>query len=258
MTQRRFSSVPGLWAVLVIALFVALVAVVVLATSGPWHPLLPTARAALVSAPPSDVAVFLDGKGTAGPESSMILWLHVRYDRPAIAIVVVPPDVLVPGSGGSGQALALGDLVERSGPSAGTRAVGGMLGVHVGGWLIVDRDALLRSLGGAAAIGSQVMGGSGALLTEAAFQRQVATLRALVVLAPRKGIPVHAFENYILGSGQASTSLGLNGVASLGKVLRDAATADVSVLALPAHADGGTWSADVGAVHTLVGELRSH
>ncbi len=99
-----------------------------------------------------------------------------------------------------------------------------MLGVHVGGWLIVDRDALLRSLGGAAALGSQVMGGSGALLTEAAFERQVSTLRALVVLAPRKEIPVHAFENYILGSGEASTSLGLNGVASLGKVLRDAAT----------------------------------
>ena len=145
----------------------------------------------------------------------MIFWLHVRYDRPAIAIVLVPPGVLVPGSGESGHALALGELVERSGAAAGTRAVGGMLGVHVGGWLIADGDALLRSLGGAAVLRRQVMGGSGALLTEAAFERQVSTLRALVVLAPRKEIPVHAFENYILGSGEASTSLGINGVASL-------------------------------------------
>ena len=258
MTQRRLRHRPGLWGALVIALFVALAVVVVLATPGPWHPLLPTARADLVSAPPSDVAVFLDGKGAAGYECRMILWLHVRYDRPAIAIVVVPPGVLVPGSGESGHALALGDLVERSGAAAGTRAVGGMLGVHVGGWLIADGDALLRSLGGAAALGRQVMGGSGALLTEAAFERQVSTLRALVVLAPRREIPVHAFENYILGSGEASTSLGINGVASLGKVLRDAATADVSVLALPAHANGATWSADVGGVRALVGGLRSH
>ncbi len=103
MTQRRFRLCPACGSSLVVALFVALAVVVVLATPGPWHPLLPTARADLVSAPPSDVAVFLDGKGTAGPECSMILWLHVRYDRPAIAVVVVPPDVLVPGSGGSGQ-----------------------------------------------------------------------------------------------------------------------------------------------------------
>ena len=52
-----------------------------------------------------------------------------------------------------------------------------------------------------------------------------------------------------------STSLGLNGVASLGKVLRDAATADVQVLALPAHASGGAWSADAAGVRTLVREV---
>ena len=70
MTQRRLRRRPGLWGALVIALFVALAVVVVLATPGPWHPLLPTARADLVSAPPSDVAVFLDGRGTAAPSAA--------------------------------------------------------------------------------------------------------------------------------------------------------------------------------------------
>ena len=256
MTPRRFRYLPGPWVAFVIALFVALAVLIALGTPGPWHALLPTARADLVSAPPSDVAVFLDGKGTVGPTCDMILWLHVRYDRPALAVVVVPPDVLVPGADGAGHAIPLGDLVEQSGPAAGTRALGGMLHVHVGGWLIVNRDALLQSLGAASASGEQVMGGSGGALTEEAFGRQVDTLRVLVMLAPRKSIPVHAFENYVLASGEASTSLGLHGVASLGKVLRDAATADVSVVALPAHVGGTTWSADTGGVRTLVDQLR--
>ena len=80
---------------------------------------------------------------------------------------------------------------------------------------------------------------------------------ALIVLAPRKAIPVHAFENYVLGSGEASTSMGLNGVASLGKTLRDAPGVDVQVLALPAHFGGGTWSADQAAVRSLLERLRA-
>jgi hypothetical protein len=256
MTPRRY--LPSPWVAFVIALFVLLAVVIALATPGPWHALLPTARADLVSPPPSDVAVFVDGTGTVGPKCHMILWLHLRYDRPALAVVVVPPDVLVASSGSAGHPLSLGDLVEQSGPAAATRAMGSMLGVHVGGWLIVNRDALLQSLGAASAIGKLAMGGSGAPLTEAAYGRQVSTLRALVTLPPRKSIPVHAFENYVLGSGEIRTSLGLNGVASLGKVLRDAATADVSVLALPAHVGGGSWSADPGGVRTLVNRLRGH
>jgi hypothetical protein len=258
MTPHRFRHLPGPWVASVIALFVLLAAVIALATPGPWHALLPTARADLVSAPPSDVAVFLDGTGTVGPKCHLILWLHMSYDRPALTIVVVPPDVPVTSSGGAGRSLALGDLVEQSGPAAGARAMGSLLGVHVGGWLIVNRDALLQSLGAASAVAKQAMGGSGAPLTEATFGRQVNTLRALVMLAPRKSIPVHAFENYVLGSGEASTSLGLNGVASLGKVLRDAAGADVSVLALPAHVGGGAWSADLGGVRKLADQLRGH
>ena len=130
MTQRGFRSLPSLWVVLVVALFVAL------RLSSSWRArgrgtrrstAGPTSECVAV-----DVAVFLDGKGTAGPKCSMILWLHVRYDRPAIAIVVVPPDVLVPGSSGSGRRLrsAIRGTVW---PAAGTRAMGGHARVHVGG-----------------------------------------------------------------------------------------------------------------------------
>jgi hypothetical protein len=199
--------------------------------------------------------VFLDGKGSPGPRSDMVLWLHTDYERLTLAVVVVPPEVLVPGAGGSSSLAPLGDLVEREGAAAGADALGRLLGVRVGGWLVVNRDALLGSLG-ASTVGTQLLGGGAANLTEAAFGRQVSTLRALVELAPRKGIPVHAFENYVLASGEASPSLGLNGVASLGKVLRDAAGADVQVVALPAHAGAGGWSADAAGVHGL--EQRLH
>jgi hypothetical protein len=262
---RGLRSRAALWVAFVITLFVALAVVIALASPGPWHALLPTARADLVSAPPADVAVYLDGGGAAGPRCHMILWLHLRYGRPALAVVVVPPDVLVPRADlpaglllplGAGS-VSLGDLVERSGPAAGTQALGRLLGVHVGGWLIVNRDALLQSLGAVSAANKEALGGAGRL-TEAAFRRQVGTLRALVTLAPRKAIPVHAFENYVLASGEVSTSLGLHGVASLGKVLRDAVASAVSVLALPAEAAGGEWHAEPGAVRALVTQLRGH
>lgn len=255
MTARhRLPHLPHPWVIFVAGLVVATVVVIALATPGPWHAVLPTARADLVSKPPADIAVFLDGKGSPGPRFDMILWLHTDYERPALAVVVVPPEVLVPGAGGSSSPAPLGDLVERKGAAAGADALGRLLGVRVGGWLVVNRDALLGSLG-ASTLGTQLLGAS-ANLTEAAFGHQVSTLRALVELAPRTGIPVHAFENYVLASGEASTSLGLNGVASLGKVLRDAAGADVQVVALPAHVSAGGWSADAAGVHSL--EQRLH
>ena len=256
IAQRRFRRLPHPWVGLVAALVVATVVVIALATPGPWHSVLPTVRVDLVSKPPADIAVFLDGKGAVRPHCDMILWLHAAYEHPTLAVVVVPPAVLVACAGGASSRTPLGDLIEREGAHAGANALGELLGVHIGGWLIVDRDALLGSLG-ASTLGNQILGGSGAGLTEAALGRQVSMLRALIVLAPRAAIPVHAFENYVLGSGEARTSLGLNGVASLGKVLRDAPGADVQVLALPAYLGGGAWSADAASVRSLVARLRA-
>jgi hypothetical protein len=252
---RRLPHWPHLWIVFVAGLVVATVVLIALATPGPWHAVLPTARVGLVAKPPADIAVFLDGKGSLGPKADMILWLHIGYERPTLAVVVVPPEVLVLGAGGSSSPESLSGLAEREGAAAGADALCRLLGVHVGGWLVVDRDALLGSLG-ASAVGAQLLGGGSAGLTEAAFGRQVSRLRALVVLAPRKGIPVHAFENYLLASGEVSTSLGLNGVASLGKALHDAAAADVRVVALPAHMVGGAWIIDPTGARSLVERLR--
>jgi hypothetical protein len=252
MTDRAASRrLPHLWVVFVAALVVATVVVIGLATPGPWHAVLPAARAALVGKPPADLVVFLDGEGSPGPRSEMILWLHAGYERPALAIVVVPPDVLVGGAGGE---TALADVTERQGAQAGAAALSRLLGVRVGGWMVVDREALFASLG-ASGLAAQILGGGEAPLTEAALGRQVSALRALVALAPRSSIPVHAFENYVLASGKVSTSLGLNGVASLGKVLRDAAGPDVQVLALPARRDSGLWRADAAGVRDLVKRL---
>ena len=255
IARRRLAHLPHPWVVFVAGLVVATVVVIALATPGPWHVALPTARADLVSKPPADIAVFLDGKGLPGPRSDMVLWLHTDYERPALSVVVVPPAVLVSGAGGSSRPSALGDLVESEGAAAGADALGRLLGVNIGGWLVVDRDALLGSLRVSAA-GAQILGAGSVSLTETAFGRQVSALRALVGLPPRKGIPVHAFENYVLASGEVRTSLGLNGVASLGKALRDAAAADVQVLALPAHIGGGAWIADPAGVRSLVERLH--
>jgi hypothetical protein len=252
MTDRATGRpLPHAWVVFVAALVVATVVVIGLATPGPWHAVLPAAQADLVGKPPADTVVFLDGKGSPGPRSEMILWLHAGYEQPALAIVVVPPDVLVGVAGGT---TALADVTERRGAEAGAAALGRLLGVRVGGWMVVDREALFASLG-ASGLAAQILGGSGARLTEAALGRQVDALRALVALAPRSSIPVHAFENYVLASGKVSTSLGLNGVASLGKVLRDAAAADMQVLALPAHGGSGVWRADATGVRDLVKRL---
>jgi hypothetical protein len=252
---RRSRRLPRRWVVFVVMLVVATVVMIALATPGPWHAVLPAVRAGLLSEPPLDMVVFLDGKGSPGPRSDMILWLHAGYEHPSLAVVVVPPDVLVPGAGGPSSQESLTDLAQREGAAAGAAALGGLLDIRVGGWLIVDREALLRSLG-ASALGAQILGGGGVRLTEAALVRQVRALRALILLAPRKSIPVHAFENYVLGSGRVGTSMGLNGVASLGKVLRDAAGADVQILALPAHEGPGVWRADPAGVRRLAVRLR--
>jgi hypothetical protein len=253
--RRRFGYLPHPWVAFVALLVVGTGVVIALATPGPWHSVLPTARVDLVSKPPADIAVFLDGKGAARPHCDMILWLHAGYERPTLAVIVVPPAVLVTGAGGASSPAQLGDLVAREGAAAGAHALGKLLGVHVGGWMTVDRDALLGSLG-ASALGAEILGVSGPGLTEAAFGRQVSALRALVLLAPRKDIPVHALENYVLASGEARTSLGLNGVASLGKLLRDAPAAHLQVLGLPARLGAGVWSADAAGVRGLVARLR--
>jgi hypothetical protein len=251
--KRDTRRLPHLWVVFVAALVVATVVVIGLATPGPWHAVLPTAQADLVGKPPADMVVFLDGKGSPGPRSEMILWLHARYERPALAIVVVPPDVLVGGAGGTAP---LAGVTERQGAAAGAAALSRLLGVRVGGWMVVDGEALFASLG-ASGLAAQILGGVGAPLSEAALGRQVSALRALVALAPRSSIPVHAFENFVLASGEVSTSLSLNGVASLGKVLRDAAGSDMQALALPAHAGSGLWTADAAGLRDLVRRLGS-
>ena len=249
MHRPAASRLRLLSAGLVVALFVALVAVLAVATP----------RSHLVPPPRSDVALFLRSQGDSGT-CAVVVWLHVRYARPGIDLVVVPPDVLVQSSGAP--AVPLHSVIEQQGPAAGARALSALLGVSIGGWASLNMDPVLQSMGMttlAAALTADNKGG-GRPLTAAEYDRQVGLLRAAAVLAPRKVLPVPTVENYVFGSGKVATSLGINDVAWVARAMREAAAGDVAVLALPARvavtSGGPLWRVDAAGVAALVRELR--
>ena len=238
-------------------LWAAAVVVLLLATGGLIAVAAP--RTHLAGRPLPDVAVFMRSGGLSGP-CGVVVWLHLRYGRPGVDVVVVPPDVLVRTAAGT--AVPLHRLVEQSGPQAGARALAGLLGVPLRGWLSLDLDVLLKSID-MGSLAAEVAAGAedhGRPLTAAEYAHQVTLLRVGVALAPRQDLPVPAFENYVLAAGKATTSLSLNDVAWMAKAMRDAARDDVAVLALPASvratAAGPRWRAQAAAVLSLVQELR--
>jgi hypothetical protein len=256
MSALRVPRPVVLWPVVVIAVFVGLAALILVTTPGPWHRLIPFARAELAKQAPADVLIFANGKA-GGDVCAAVLWLHVAYNLPGAAIIVVPPNLIVEGDHGW---QLLGRLALREGAAA-SEALGRVVGVPIGGWMAVDRDALLRSLGSAASLARPVLGdGARGSLTATQLEDEVGAWRLLLALAPRRDLPVAAFENYVLGSGAVHTSLSLQAVASIGRVFRDAPAADVTVVGLPARvsAAGGepVWRADARGLRRLVYELR--
>jgi hypothetical protein len=229
------------WAALVLGILVALGVIILVATPGPWHVVVRSApQVRLVAPPPSDVAVFVNGTAQPG-RCTGVVWLHMRYDPPSLAFVVVPPEL----QGGLGAAgfESLARIVRDAGPAAASRALGQTLKVRMGSWAYLDRNSLQTAFPGG--LGGTETRTSRARLralrrawsagepAHSRFALQTSFLREVVGGSSLVGLNLVAFVNYVLAGPGVDTDLTLQGVSAIGTVLKTAPPDAVGVGALP-------------------------
>ena len=135
------------WAALLLGVLVTLGVIILLATPGPWHKVVPAVASHPPLAPPPpphDIAVFVNGprlEGCAG-----VVWLHIDYTQARFTAVVVAPSLtcLLPGAG----LQPLSEIVDEAGPRSGAQALGARLGVKLDSWLTVDPLAVRAAIPG--------------------------------------------------------------------------------------------------------------
>lgn len=231
------------WAALVLGILVALGVIILLATPGPWHVVVTsTPQVRLVAPPPSDVAVFVNG--TSSPRRCTgVVWLHLRYDVPSLSCMVVPAEL-------DGRLAGAGygpvkRIVHDAGPAAASQALGRALGVKMGAWVYLSRNALMAafpgSVGATATLPSraqvraawQAWGGAGAAAPR--FAAQTSFLRRAVSDSSWVDLNLVAFVNYVLAAPDLDTDLRLQGASAIATVLKTATPDRIVVGALPAE-----------------------
>jgi hypothetical protein len=264
VSRRR--ALPRLldpWAVGVIVVFLGLLAVILVASPGPWNRVIgspPQVR--LVPPPPADVLVYVNGTQQPG-RCTAVVWLHLLYKEPGVVLIVVPAEtqVRLPGAG----YLPLRQAVEDAGPAAVTAALGRLTGVRPNGWLYADGVALQTLFGTYLVSGDPSIypewlrqasaGWLGRGPPAADLRRQVLFLRGALDTQPRRKLRAAAFANFVLASEHVQTGLKLEAVASIGRAVGRAGFGRVVLTALPAEVDvtGGQerWRLDVAAVGRL-------
>lgn len=229
------------WAALLLGVLVTLGVIILLATPGPWHRVVPAVATRPPLAPPPpprDIAVFVDGprlEGCAG-----VVWLHVAYDLPHFTAVVVPARLTCSLPGAGLQPLA--DIVDQAGPRIATRALGARLGVSFGSWITLDPQALRSALPGFVNAATKVVHPRPVPLVGVwtvrqtptrALQRQVRYLQLVLKDGAAGEINLVGFVNYILGSTDVSTALRLSAVSAIGAAMNAAGAGDLMTNSLP-------------------------
>lgn len=225
---------------MLLGVLVALGVIILLATPGPWHKVVPaTPRVQVGQPPPGDVIVFVRG-ATTGDACTGAVWIHLRFGRPSATAVVVPVQTtcLLPGAGMQ----PLQEIVRDAGAATAAEALGETLGVEFEGWVDVGRAALLEAFPppGSAGVRERLYmktldqawaarGGGARVLV-----RQTRFLRAAVAGWRRARFDIIGFANYVIGSPESTTDMKLQAVAAIGGVVKDTPKRGLVVGALPA------------------------
>ena len=229
------------WAALLLGVLVTLGVIILLATPGPWHRVVPAVATHPPLAPPPpprDVAVFVNGprlEGCAG-----VVWLHIDYTQARFTAVVVTPSLtcLLPGAG----LQPLSEIVDQAGPKAGAQALGQCLGVRFGAWITIDPLAVRAALPGFFTSATKLLHPRPVPLVGVwnlrqppakALQRQVRYLRLILKDGSAGELNLVGFVNYIIGSTDVSTSLTLQAVSAIGAALNLTDAGDLVTTSLP-------------------------
>jgi len=229
------------WAALLLGVLVTLGVIILLATPGPWHKVVPAVASHPPLAPPPpprDIAVFVNGprlEGCAG-----VVWLHVDYAQARFTAIVVAPSLtcLLPGAG----LQPLSEIVDEAGPRLGARALGARLGVKLDSWITVDPLALRAAIPGFVGVGTKVvhprpvpLAGVWSLRQppNKALQRQVRYLRLWLRDGSAGELNLIGFVNYVIGSNDVDTALKLQAVSAIGAALNAADAGDFVTSSLP-------------------------
>jgi hypothetical protein len=247
------------WAALLLGVLVALGVIILLATPGPWHRVVPAPHVEVTPQPPRDFVVFVCGDPDS-PRCSGVVWVHVRYDMPSIATIVIPVRLqcLAPGAGFE----PLGKGLDDVGPAATAAALGETLGVRFDGWLVADRAALREAFPwffpqGSAAVARLRFGllaGAWGLEVPPARRTtlQVAFVRAFAAQWRPETFERVAMVNYVLGSRDVETEAKLQAVSSFTDALFVTPRRRLTVGALPcvvfAHGRYRRWLPDQRAL----------
>ncbi len=235
---RRLDS----WAVLLLGVLVTLGVIILLATPGPWHRVVPAVASRPPLAPPPpprDIAIYLKGPGAEGCAGAV--WLHIDYDLPEFTAVVVPARLACYQSGAGLQPLAT--IVDDAGPKVATKALSKTLSVSFGSWLEIDPLSVRTALPGFVTQYSRPtharalpLAGvwSTAQPSTLALTRQVAYLRELLREGVAGQVNLVGFVNYILGARDVSTGLTLQAASAVGTALGLADAGDLVTTSLPA------------------------
>ena len=229
------------WAALLLGVLVTLGVIILLATPGPWHRVVPAVATHPPLAPPPpprDIAIFVNGprlEGCAG-----VVWLHIDYAQARFTAVVVAPSLtcLLPGAG----LQPLSEIVDQAGPRIGAHALGARLGVKLDAWIAVDPLALRAAIPGFVGVGTKVvhprpvpLAGVWSLRQppNKALQRQVRYLRLWLRDGSAGELNLIGFVNYVIGSNDVDTALKLQAVSAIGAALNVADAGDFVTSSLP-------------------------
>ncbi len=230
------------WAVLLLGVLVTLGVIILLATPGPWHRVVPAVATRPPLAPPPpprDIAVFVNGPRSEGCAGAV--WLHIDYDLSRFTAVVVPVRLAckLPGAG----LQPLVEIVDQAGPRVAASALGERLGVSFGSWITIDPQAVRAALPGIINVATKVVHPRPVPLVGVwtvhqsplrALQRQVRYLRLVLKDGSDGELNLVGFVNYILGSTDVNTALKLQAVTAIAAALNTADAGDLVTSSLPA------------------------
>jgi hypothetical protein len=236
--RRRLDA----WSVLLVGVLITLGVIILLATPGPWHRVVPEVpHVRIAPPPPADVAVFVV-TGRRRPALQAALVVHIDYELPHVTVVLVPREVAcrLPGAG----LQPLSSIVTGAGPAAGAAGLGTALGIPVDGWVQVDPASLRKAFPAfmaqtdsiqATRVRLEAMNDPWVRHADpmADLARQLGFLRVAASGWRPKALNVVAFGNYLLGATDVRTDLKLQGVSTLGAMMDRARPRDVTLGTLP-------------------------
>ncbi len=263
MSRRPVPRRLDPWAALLLGVAVTLGVIILLATPGPWHKVVPAVASRPPLAPPPpprDIAVFLKGPGHEGFAGA--LWLHIDYEQSDFTVVVVPVRLAcdLPSAG----QLPLGEIVDKAGPRVAAKALGDRLAVAFSSWITLDPLAVRAALPGFVTSKTSSLHRPELPLTGVwaldqaplvALQRQMRYLQFALKGGLSDEINLVGLVNYVLGSNDVSTALRLQAASAIGAALDAAGPGNVVTSSLPAivHRRGSyeRWTVSQAALLAL-------